>query len=111
MLLFTVFAWQWTGTTGPRNFEYRSAGSPGVYIRRLPAAPVNSAKGIPPVSLAGFAVLILGSLLHVAPRATLAVVASTTAAIVVVGLTAETMLAGGQLESRGSRTDRCQTRC
>jgi hypothetical protein len=40
-------------------------------------------------------VLILGSLLHVAPRATLAVVASTTAAIVVVGLIAETMLAGG----------------
>jgi hypothetical protein len=60
---------------------------------------VNSAKGVPPVSLAGFTVLILGSLLHVAPCATLAVAAPTTAAVVVVGLTAETMLAGGQLET------------
>src|SRR5277367_6717736 len=66
---------------------------------QLLAAPVNSAKGILPVSLAGFAVLILESLLYVAPCATLAVVASTTAAVVVVGLTAETMLAGGQLET------------
>jgi hypothetical protein len=69
-------------------------------VLTLLAAPVNSAKGILPVSLGGFAVLILGSLLHVAPCATLAVVASTTAAVVVVGLTAETMLAPEPIGAR-----------